>query len=526
MSNIRNLATRSRIPAISTAAATSALLCSVAFAGDDITVGVTISTPDVTPGYVLFNQLEDETTYLIDNAGRLVHSWETTTPPGNAMYLTDDGLLIRCGDPGPNPVFSAGGDAGLIEALNWDGDVVWSAVISDSQQRAHHDIAVLPNGNVIAIAWELMTPAEAIAAGRNPATLPDGALWPEKLIELEPDGAGGTNVVWEWRMRDHFIQDFDATKANFGVVADHPEKIDINFRLNNSADWIHANSIDYNAERDEILLNSPRFREYWVIDHSTTTKEAAGPAGDIKFRWGNPEAYDSGTSADTVLYNQHDAHWIKPGVAGAGRISVFNNGQGRPEGAYSSIDEVLPPIDGGTGAYVLDGDVFGPPSLTETYVADPPESFYSSFISGSQHQPGGNLLICEGAFGRFFEVNSTGEIVWEYINPITASGPLVQGQPVPGGAGSTQNRCFRAERYLPDFPGFVGQDLTPGDVLEIIPASCIGDIDGNGIVGLSDLIAVLAAWGPCDACPQDLDDDNMVAFADLIIVLNAWGTCP
>lgn len=49
------------------------------------------------------------------------------------------------------------------------------------------------------------------------------------------------------------------------------------------------------------------------------------------------------------------------------------------------------------------------------------------------------------------------------------------------------------------------------------------DIDGDGIVGFSDLLELLAAFGPCgDFCPADLDQDGMVGFSDILIVLAAW----
>ena len=54
------------------------------------------------------------------------------------------------------------------------------------------------------------------------------------------------------------------------------------------------------------------------------------------------------------------------------------------------------------------------------YQGDPPISFYSYHISGAQRLPNGNTLICEGAPGRFFEITSNKEIVWEYVNPIMA----------------------------------------------------------------------------------------------------------
>ena len=44
---------------------------------------------------------------------------------------------------------------------------------------------------------------------------------------------------------------------------------------------------------------------------------------------------------------------------------------------------------------------------------------------------------------------------------------MTQGDPIPG----QQNRVFRAYRYAPDYPGFIGKDLTPGDPIEIIISS-------------------------------------------------------
>ena len=52
---------------------------------------------------------------------------------------------------------------------------------------------------------------------------------------------------------------------------------------------------------------------------------------------------------------------------------------------------------------------------------------------------------------------------------------------------------------------------------------CDGDVDGSGDVNFDDILAVLAAWGPCDGCPEDLDDDDDVDFDDLLVVLSNYG---
>ncbi len=436
------------------------------------TVGVFTNEPGAYDGYTLFATVRYGTTYLIDNEGRQVHTWQS----GNGMttYLMDDGSIMRAVFLGGNPRFDQSGGTGRVERIDWDGTLVWEFNYSTEDYRLHHDIEVLPNGNVLMFAWEHKTSSEAIAAGRNPSRLPDGELWPEHIIEVEPTGASGGNIVWEWHVWDHLIQDFDATKDNFGVVADHPELIDINFG-SAGEDWQHANGIDYNADLDQIIFSLRSFNEFWVIDHSTTTAEAAGhtggnagKGGDILYRWGNPQAYDRGTAADRKLFLQHDAQWIEPGLPGAGNILIFNNGNGRPGGDASSVDEIVPPVDA-FGNYLLSpGDAYGPPALTWTYIGPP--VFYAAFVSGAVRLPNGNTLIADGPQGIVFEVTPAGHTVWRYVNPVSNTGPLQQG------ATPTNTGIFRAYRYPATHPGLAGRNLAPGEPIEIV-----GDSDDDGL---------------------------------------------
>lgn len=57
-------------------------------------------------------------------------------------------------------------------------------------------------------------------------------------------------------------------------------------------------------------------------------------------------------------------------------------------------------------------------------------------------------------------------------------------------------------------------------------AVCPADLDGDGIVGAPDLIALLGAWGPNPGDPADFDGDDIVGTTDLLGLLGAWGPCP
>lgn len=423
-------------------------------------------------GYTLFAPMGSGDTYLIDNDGSAVHSWSSAYPPGLSAYLLEDGSLLRTAATtrGPDAVFGTGGAGGRVERISWHGTVAWTYDYADADHQLHHDIEVLPNGNVLMIAWERKTAAEAVAAGRDPSRLSDGELWPDHVIEVQPDGADGGQVVWAWHAWDHLVQDQYPTRANYGDVAAHPELIDLNFATEKGADWNHVNSIDYDATLDQILLSVHSFGEIWVIDHSTTTAEAAGHTGgrsdrggDLLYRWGNPQTYGAGDAADQRLFAQHDARWIEADRPGAGRILVFNNGQQR---GHSSVDELDPPVQG-DGSYARSaGAAYGPVDLTWSYTAPVPADFLANHISGAHRLPNGNTLICDGPLGTFFEVTAAGEMVWEYVNPVTTNGILSFDEAIPTGSGGQQNSVFRAERYGPDHPGFAGRDLTGGSPIE------------------------------------------------------------
>ena len=438
--------------------------------------GLIANEPGAQQGYTLFIPQKHESIYLLDMQGRFVHKWETGERPANSVYLLEDGRLLRAIHTPGNEVFGAppfGG--GRIQILNWDGEIEWNYRISDSKRYQHHDIEPMPNGNVLAIVGEYRSRDDALAAGRNPDLLEGDKLFPETVLEIKRTGPETGKIVWEWRLWDHLIQDFDSEKANYGVIADHPGLFDINIVSGKGSDWNHANGISYNAELDQIMISMRSQHEIIVIDHSTTTEQARGHSGgkqgkggDLIYRWGNPQNYGRGGKEDQKVFGQHNPTWIAPGFPGAGDILVFNNGQDRPGGDHSTVEQLRQPVDG-KGAYRIEsGKPFGPDAPAWSYVGEPKESFYSYFISGAQRLPSGNTFICSGAWSRFFEVTPAGEIVWEYRTaiarpdaPLSAGGERAEGAPAPDEAAMRGVGVFRATRYAMDYPGLRGKVLRP-----------------------------------------------------------------
>jgi hypothetical protein len=365
-------------------------------------------------GKILFAPYYSTTTYLIDKNGTINHTWPSAYQPFTEAYWLGNGTILR-------PIISGGGG---IQKILWDGTLAWDYRYTVAGCTCHHDIKYLPNGNVLMIVWVTKTRNQAIAEGRNPNTIQGSTFTPDKIIEVKPTGPTSGDIVWEWNVWDHLIQDYDSSKNNYGVVGDHPELIDINFGDDFVDDWLHTNSVDYNPEFDQLLIDVHNFDEVWVIDHSTTTEEAAGHTGghyghggDLLYRWGNPEAYRAGTSSDQKLYGQHDATWIQPGYPGEGDILVFNNGYNRPGTKYSSVDEFTPPVDSNGEYYLEPGSAYGPEAQTWIYTANPPTSFYSNVFGGAIRLKDGDTLICDGIPGKFLEVTPDKTTVWQYTNP-------------------------------------------------------------------------------------------------------------
>ena len=434
------------------------------------TIGTVLHTESTSEGYTLFSPFNEET-YLVDNCGRTINSWSSEYLPGMWSQLDENGNLYRTGKL-PSSTFDSGGNGGLLEKYNWNGELVWQFEYANDEHHQHHDFEVLPNGNILIIAVEKISLDQALSLGRDPETIQNDILWIETIVEIKPLGPTEGEIVWKWSFIDHLVQEFDSALPNYGNIKENLGKLNFNYsEWSTDFDWVHLNGIDYNPELDQIIISSRHTEEIYIIDHSTNTEEAASSeggnsnkGGDFLYRWGNPAAYNLGEPSDKMLFGPHDPQWISDHPNYEGMISIFNNGFNRIGGIdYSSIDIISPPIDS-QGVYIeTPGDNYGPLDLAWTFEANPPESFLANSVSGSHQLKNGNFIITHGPLGTIYEYTSEGEKTWEYRNPVTLSGPNPQGSfyPIPGG------NLFNATKYESDFPGFLDKDLTPQSVIEL-----------------------------------------------------------
>jgi hypothetical protein len=358
-------------------------------------------------GYTLTSIINGSTATLIDTNQSTFKTWSgLSASTGYSAFLEPGGTLVRSCKGGTNPVGVPGGPiCGKIQKHSYAGTLLWDFPYYGADYITHHDIQPMPNGNVLAICYHKVAAADVTAAGGSQNI----DMWPDKIVEIQPNGLNGGTVVWEWRIWDHIMQNTDPNKPNyFANVVDHPERLNLNYKQ--AKDWIHMNGVDYNPMLDQVTFSSHNMNEWYIIDHSTTTAEAAGhtggnsgKGGDFLYRWGNPAAY--GAAGTAILNVTHDAHWIPEGCPNAGRLAGFNNKGVSP--SQSAADQITTPVNGYNYDHVA-GQAYAPATYSDRHECNG----FSSNMGGTQQFPNGNQLICIATSGKVYEINSAGTQLW------------------------------------------------------------------------------------------------------------------
>ncbi|MEL6389610.1 MAG: arylsulfotransferase family protein [Bacteroidota bacterium] len=421
------------------------------------TVGVLEVAPEAYERVQIIPSLDQPYAALINLCGEVLQEWDLDYLGRTAHFLSDGRLLVsgRIDDG----TFGRPGKTGALQIRSWDNQLLWETTFTAGRYGAHHDVLVTPEETIFVLVWERIDSSQAIQAGRDTGTVASD-IWPEAILEIDPVGSDTFDIVWEWHAWDHLIQDRDSSLANFGVISEHPERFDVNRRTRFDDDWMHANSLSYDPIKDEIIINSRDWNEFWIIDHSTTSAEArgstggrSGRGGDLLYRWGNPMNYGRGDSTDQRLYAQHDATFNPDRSDTEGLIiSAFNNNSGIA--APSEAVELIVPLSDGDYPKLVGDDSYAPDDFIFRYSGDPEGVFDSRVMGSYERLPNGNILTTTSLRGEYYEFTPEGDLAWHYRNPINLFGIAAQGDTVNG-------RVFHAYPYELDDPVFDGRDLRP-----------------------------------------------------------------
>ena len=437
--------------------------------------------------------------YLVNNELNVINEWTHPRGAASMPYLLPDSTLVY-----PyrveSPTMGAGGVGGGISKYSWNGDLLWNFEISNNTYQHHHDVEPMPNGNILVIAWERKTADEAYAVGRQSIDNSLNEMWAEAILEVEPVGTDDANIVWEWHIWDHLIQDIDTSLSNYGVITEHPELQDVNYGNAGSnqgpggpnGDWKHMNAIAYNESLDQIVISSRHHDEIYIIDHSTTAEEASGHTGgiygmggDYLYRWGNPQTYNRGTNSDHLLGSPHGVNWIPEGYPGEGNLILFNNNY---SSNTSAVFEIMTPLNE-NGTYDIDaGQPYGPDNPVWFHAG----GFHTQMQGGAFRQPNGNTLVTDCDDAYMFEVTNDHEVVWSHDY------------------GGGQTFIARAQKYTLNY--------LAGD----FPEYTVGDVNFDQVLDVMDILMVAdmaSGFGYSPTPPADYNGDGSVNISDVVLLL-------
>jgi hypothetical protein len=394
--------------------------------------------------YVLYDG-RDGRSFLIDMNGNTVHAWPYT---GFPVEMIDPeinqgcrGHVICQKEP---EIFS---NENLL-VVDWDANIVWQwgPQAPGGSAKQNHDLAPLPNGNIMVVAKLISDLPE----------LSDEPVNDQAIYEVNREG----RIVWSWISSEH-IEEFGYTGEKKSLLfspAMRPRSSI--FVINDMAPlgpnkWYRDG--DERFHPDNLMIDS-REANFIAIIAKKTGRIVWQMGPDYPAAYSYSEKVLSGDVPRSVdaICGQHDAHMIPQDLPGAGNVLVFDN-----QGAAG-----MPPfyLNMFPGSRVLEIDPISE-EIVWQYDAScsgrPFWTFFSSFISSARRLPNGNTLICEGMNGRLFQVTPDGDIVWEYVNPYF--GKWVDHNVESGG--NLSNWVFRAQPIPYDW---VPED-TPRSEAAVIP---------------------------------------------------------
>jgi hypothetical protein len=307
-------------------------------------------------GYALFSNLGGHHTHLIDMEGRVCHTWRSDEGIHYSYLLPNGHLLLRTGPAGQEVSLLKSPEQELLlrgcrtaagAILELDWDS--NVVWSYRDPLLHHDFERLSNGNTLVLVWEKFPEelASQVQGGFSAGTT-RGQMLGDAVREVTTDG----ETVDEWLSWEHLSL-----------------KEDTICPLEGRLEWTHQNTLNVTKDGD-LLVSFRQTNTIGIVDRSS---------GEFSWKWGPGD-----------ISHQHNPTYLDNG-----HILLFDNGPHRQGMSHSRIIEIDPSDN----------------QIAWEYRGDPPISFFSYHISGSERLPNGNTLICEGAPGRIFEAAPAQEIV-------------------------------------------------------------------------------------------------------------------
>jgi hypothetical protein len=424
-------------------------ICQVQAAPTVFPTGTTIYDPEQTwNGFTVLSILDTRAVMVIDMNGNVVRRWDDLNVSGGGpARILPGGIIVS--SAGANPPHQE--STGLVQR-DFDGNEMWrfdrnEQITAENgatvwSARQHHDWqrSDFPAGYYS----PQFTPAAENATTLllthtnhvNPAVT-DRVIEDDRLVEINWQG----DIQWEWLASDH-IDELGFDEAGREAI----RSAALYSEARGSFDWLHANSAHYVGPNKWFDAGDERFAPDNVIISSRESSLVfiINRDGNVVWKLGPDFSRSEAELKIGQIIGQHHAHFIPPGLPGAGNVIIFDNGGSSGYGDSGAMGRMYQRAN----SRVLEID----PVTLEVVWSYNAANFFSTNISGAQRLPNGNTLITEGAPGRVFEVTPGREIVWEYMN-------------APGEVGRRSNGVYRAYRlpyeWIPQVPRPQEQAVTP-----------------------------------------------------------------
>ena len=219
-----------------------------------------------------------------------------------------------------------------------------------------------------------------------------------------------------------------------------------------------------------------------------------------------------------------------------GRLDIINAAEGgglmwvlfgHGDGTFDTVPHLL--VNGISSLAIGDFTGDGGPDVLVTHGSDRLAIMVRQPLFGVFTQPPLNAVeFAGGTLNLSVKTQTTEPATYQWLRDNTI---LVDDDRVSGATTSSleiqQLTIDDAGTYRVRLSGSACMIESVGAEVQVLPA-CAADIapkEGDGMIDVADLLAVIGQWGPCTKCTADINTDNAVNVSDLLLLIETWGAC-
>ncbi|MCB0353706.1 MAG: aryl-sulfate sulfotransferase, partial [Bdellovibrionales bacterium] len=276
---------------------------------------VNIDISQAFPGMTLYPTSGSAEILLVNIAGKIVHRWDIDAD--RARLLSDGSILVIHGSKWGLAREPWASLRSVVRRYSWEGKVLWEKKLPED---AHHDVQILPNGNILALYLTHVEPNEL--TDKRPEKLRGVQIRSDVIEEISPSGES----VWKWEAHNHLSLDSCGARPCSKVTKKHLTGQD-------PYDWTHINTISVIPENRWFDAGDTRFRPGNIIVMARNFWQAMIVDRETKnVVWTYSGDYKGGISGG------HEPVMIEKGLPGAGNILIFDNGRVSEESRLLELD--------------------------------------------------------------------------------------------------------------------------------------------------------------------------------------------